>query len=479
MSGPESVQESQQDSGRGGGVNPWNALSVCLVAGFMNLLDVSIVNVALPSLREGLHASGSDLQWISSGYALAFGLMLVPAGRLGDLRGRRPVFIAGLTVFTVASALCGLAPSALLLVVFRLVQGAGAGVMQPQVSGFIQELFTGERRARAFGWFGATIGLSTAVGPLAGGLLIGLFGSEHGWRSVFFVNVPVGLVTIVLALRLLPAPGPGRQNRGLDPVGVVLLGGAVLLLMLPLVQSRSWGPARWALVLPALALFAGFVAWEHRYRARGLDPMLDPGLLRTRSYLLGLLLGLVYFSGFTAIFFIFALFLQSGHGLSPLESGLAVTPFAVGSGVSSYLSGRLVQRLGRSLVAWGLVLVVAGLVAGCVVVRQVQGDDVALVLALALLVSGIGSGAVITPNVTLTLSEVPVERAGTAGGALQTVQRLGAAAGIAVVGAVFYAQLGGAKPDYTAAMFAGLGLCTVLSVLALVMAVADVWLDRR
>ena len=465
-------------------VNPWAALAVCLVAGFMNLLDVSIVNVALPSLREGLSASDSELQWVSSGYALAFGLVLVPAGRLGDVRGRRGVFIAGLAAFTTARALCGLAPSALLLVVARLVQGAAAGVMQPQVSGFIQELFEGERRARAFGLLGATIGLSTAVGPLIGGALIGIFGSDHGWRAVFFVNVPVGLVAIVLALFLLPAPGEGRRVRGLDPAGVLLLGAAVLLLMLPLVQSRSWqGPLKWLLLVPALGLLAGFVGWEHRYRARGQDPMLDPELIRLRSYLLGLLLGLVYFSGFTAIFFITALFLQEGHGLSALQSGLSVTPFAVGSGVSALVSGRLVERYGRPLVAAGLVLVVGGLAAACVVVRQVPGDGVALALAPALLVAGIGSGAVITPNVTLTLQQVPVERAGTAGGALQTVQRLGAAAGIAAVGAIFFSRLGSTggqgKADWTSAMFSGLAVCAVLSGLALVMAVGDVLLDRR
>ncbi len=170
----------------------WKALAVCLLSGFMTLLDVSIVNVALPSMEEGLGAEPNALQWIVSGYALTLGLLLVPAGRLGDARGRRTVFMTGVALFVLASAACGLAPSPLTLVIARLVQGFAGGLVTPQVSGFIQTLFRGEERAKAFGFFGTTVGIATAIGPVFGGALIELFGTEHGWRAVFFVNLPLG-----------------------------------------------------------------------------------------------------------------------------------------------------------------------------------------------------------------------------------------------------------------------------------------------
>jgi EmrB/QacA subfamily drug resistance transporter len=398
----------------------WRAFAVCLIASFMTLLDVSIVNVALPSLREGLSASSSDLQWVSSGYALSFGLVLIAAGRLGDVRGRRTVFVAGLALFTLASAVCGLAPTASVLIAARLVQGAGGGMLQPQVSGFIQEMFQGQERGRAFGLFGANVGLSTAVGPLIGGALIGLFGESEGWRAVFFVNVPVGLVAIPLALKLLPKTSGRRENAGLDPVGVVLLGVGILCLLFPIVQSQSSGPKIWLLLVPAVVLLGAFVGWERSYGRRGHEPMVDLALLKIRSYALGCGLGLLYFCGFTAIFFVFALFLQEGHGYSPLQSGLTLTPFAVGSGVSAFVSGRLINRLGRPLVIGGLLMVIVGVLATHFVVQQVTSDRVGLAVLAPLVVAGIGSGAVISPNLTLTLSEVPVAEAGTAGGILQT-----------------------------------------------------------
>jgi len=245
-------------------------MSVALVAAFMTLLDVSIVNVALPSIQSDLHLSAGELQWVLSGYALTFGLILVPAGRFGDARGRRDVFIAGLALFTLASAAAGLATGPLWLVVARLVQGAAAGVVNPQVSGLIQQLFEPAERGRPFGLLGAVIGISTAVGPLLGGLLIQVFGAEEGWRWIFYINVPIGAAAIVLSYRWIPKrPREQRERESLDPVGVLLLGVGVVLLLLPLVQEREWaGPAKWLLVAAAAIVFAGFVAWERHFGQR-------------------------------------------------------------------------------------------------------------------------------------------------------------------------------------------------------------------
>src|SRR3954470_18261467 len=207
----------------------WMALGVCLAAGFMTLLDVSIVNVALPSIEQSLHAQSNELEWIVAGYALALGLLVVPSGRFGDAHGRRPVFMVGVALFVVASAACGLAPTALALVVMRVVQGFAGGLISPQISGFIQRLFQGEERGKAFGFFGTTIGVSTAIGPLTGGALIALFGAHNGWRAVFFVNLPIGAAILLLARRYLPAPRPAeRRSHAQDPLGVVLLGAAIL-----------------------------------------------------------------------------------------------------------------------------------------------------------------------------------------------------------------------------------------------------------
>jgi MFS family permease len=234
------------------------------LAGFMSLLDVSIVNVALPSIQQGLGARSGMAQWVVSGYALAFGLALVPAGRLGDTFGRRPMFMIALAAFVTTSALSGAAPTIGLLIVARVLQGVAGGTLTPQNSGLIQDLFQGPERGRAFGVLGATIGLSTAVGPVVGGLILAVFGEPDGWRWVFYVNVPIGLVALVLAARLVPPPPPGRQRRAdLDLVGSLLLGGGIFSLMLPLVEADAGGSASlWWLLAAAGLLLAAFVRWE-------------------------------------------------------------------------------------------------------------------------------------------------------------------------------------------------------------------------
>ena len=458
----------------------WRALAVCLVAGAMTLLDVSIVNVALPTLRSGLRADNSDVQWILAGYALAFGVALVPAGRLGDARSRRTIFCIGIALFTLSSAAAGASPSPTFLSVARVLQGLAAGLISPQVSGFIQTLFRGPERGRAFGLFGASVGLSTAVGPLLGGLLVRLGGPDFGWRLVFYVNVPVGIVLLLLARRYLPQTPRGRR-QSLDPVGVLLFAAAIVLVLLPLVEGEQGAPLAerpWWLLGPAAALLGLFVLWERHWRGRGKETLVELSLLRVRSYVLGLALGTFYFAGFTSIFLVITLYLQVGLGYSALEAGATQTPFALGSAVAAFLGGRLVARYGRLLAVVGLVLVVVGLVAIDLLVPHVSGQ-VGLKLAPAFLVAGIGGGMVISPNVTLTLAEVDPRQAGSGGGMLQTAQRVGSAIGVAVVLAQFFDQLAGSRgQDYAGALSVSLRTTVVFVVVALVFALADL-LRRR
>lgn len=442
----------------------------------MTLLDVSIVNVALPSIREGIQASTSDLQWIVSGYALTFGLVLVPAGRLGDVWSRRGMFVLGVALFTVSSVIAGLAPTAMVLVLARLVQGVGGGLLNPQITGLIQEQFQGAERGRAFGFLSAAIGISTAIGPLLGGFIIKLLGTETGWRWIFFINLPVGLLCIALAFRWVPAGERSRGRQHLDPIGVALLGAGLVTLLLPLVQTQQWkGSAKWALLPVAGVLFAAFVLWERRQSLVGRNPMLDLSLFRLRSFSAGTAIGLLYFSGFTSIFFVMTIYLQNGLDLSALQAGLAVTPFAVGSAITAVPGGRLVSRHGRPLVVAGLVAVGIGLAVTDVVIAW-RGDvvDVVWWTAAPLLLAGLGSGLVISPNLTITVSQVPIPQAGTASGVLQTGQRIGTAAGIALVGSVFFDSLASSHGDYGRAVSLGLRVTVLLVVLALIIGIVDV-----
>ncbi|WP_041832359.1 MFS transporter [Actinoplanes sp. N902-109] len=456
-------------------------MTVALVAGFMTLLDVSIVNVAIPSIQADLKLSSGELQWVLSGYALTFGLLLVPSGRFGDARGRRDVFLVGLTVFVLSSAAAGFATGPLWLVVARLVQGAAAGVVSPQVSGLIQQLFKPEERGKPFGLFGATVGLSTAIGPLLGGLLIQVLGASQGWRWIFFINVPIGIAAIILGRMWIPGrEAEERSHESLDPVGVGLLGVGVLLLLLPLVQEREWHtPLKWLLTVAAVAVLAGFLWWERRFEARGGTPVIELELFKLRSYRLGALTGLLYFAGFTTIFFIYTLYLQSGLHYSALLAGLSLTPFALGSAVSAAVGGRIVNRFGRELVVAGLVLVLIGLAATLVALHFVPGHHAGWAAAGPLLVAGIGSGLVISPNQNLTLSEVPVRRAGSAGAVLQTGQRIGTALGIAVVGSVFFNRLAANGGHWSLAFRTALLITLAFVAVALVSALSDVIAGRR
>ena len=452
----------------------WKALAVTLLAGFVVLLDVTIVAVALPSLQTDLDAGPSQVQWVVSGYTLTSALMLVTGGRLGDAWGRKRMFVVSLAAFIACSALAGLAPSIGWLVVARLLQGVAGGALTPQSSGLIQQLFSRGERGRAFGLFGATVGLATALGPVIGGGILAVAPGEDGWRWIFYVNVPVGLVALALAARLLP-----RDSRGgplqLDVVGTLLLGAATFAALLPLVTAEDGGLLRlWWLFGAAALLGVAFVRWEHRVVARGGAPLLDPRLVtRTPGYAAGVALISVYFVGFSGVFLVLALFFQSGLGYTPLQSGLAVTPFSIAAAVSAVVAGRLVARAGRLLTVLGLVGVATGFGAAALLLLAAPAAQAGWWIAPALVVAGLGGGFVISPNTTMTLSRVPVEDGGVAGGTLQTGQRVGGAIGTALLPGLFYLVL--AEDNATHAVAVALGGATAVVVLALVVAV----LDRR
>ena len=458
----------------------WLALAVCCSALFMTLLDVSVTNVALPSIGRATGAGPSQLQWIVSGYTLAFGLVPVLAGRLGDEHGRRRMFGIGVAGFVVTSAVAGLAPTSSLLIVARVLQGVFGGLINPQVSGLIQQMFRGADRGRAFGYLGTTVGLGTALGPVVGGLLIGLGGEQDGWRLVFFINVPIGLAVLALSRKLLPqTPATGRHR--LDVLGALVLGLATFCVLFTAVEyDQLRDPRLFWLIAPALVLLTVFLRRERRLTDKHKDPLVDFRLFRQPSYTAGTVLALAYFPAFAGIPLVLAVFYQEGFGYSPLQSALGVTAYAAGNAVAAPTVGRFVTRLGRPLLVGAVVTFGVGAISLAVVARSVPHDHVALALALPLFVMGIGSGAIITPNQTLTLADVDPVVGSTAGGVLQTAQRIGLAIGQAVVGATFFASLAGSSQrSYADALGAAVMVALIFVTLALAIGVLDLVRTRR
>jgi EmrB/QacA subfamily drug resistance transporter len=450
----------------------WRILSVSLLIGFMSLLDVTIVNVAIPSIRAGLDTSAGTVQWVVSGYALAFGLTLVAGGRLGDAHGRRRLMTLGLIGFVVSSAAVGMATDATWIVLARLAQGASAGFLTPQNSGLIQQLFTGAERGRAFGLFGFTVSLASATGPLIGGAVIALVGEEQGWRWLFLVNVPIGLVALVLVRRLVPADAGDAAAEGQDPridvVGALLLGLTVLAVLYPLVSVESGARLPLLLLLGVLPLAWGFVRWERRTVERGHPPLLDVSLLRRiPGYADGLAVGTLYFTGFTGILLVLSVHLQEGEGLTAMQTALLLTPFAVGAATTALLAGRWVSRIGRRITLIALGVMMSGTALAAVVVVSDTGD-LWWTLAPAMFLAGVGGGGVISPNFTLTLQDVPPSMGGAAGGALQTGQRIGSALGAALLMTVYQVSLG----LTSAPVAARAALVTALLVLSIALATA-------
>ncbi|MCW2675023.1 MAG: Arabinose efflux permease [Modestobacter sp.] len=464
----------------------WSALAVCVSALFITLLDVSIVTVALPSIGAGLHADAAQLQWVVSGYALAFGMVPIIGGRLGDDRGRKRMLMLGIGAFVVFSALIGIAPSPGVVIIGRVLQGLAGGLINPQVSGLVQQLFPPAERGKAFGVLGAAVGIATAAGPVVGGAIIGLGGATYGWRLCFLINVPIGIASLVLCARLLPAQPRHGARRALDLPGATLLTVGVFGLLFPAVQYDAGHDLRLAvLAVPALAVLAGFVAWERGPGRRRGHPLIDLGLFRIRSYADGVVLALLFFIAYTGTPLVLALFLQEGLGFSALQSGLTASAYAVGTAVSAPIAGRLLRRAGQKVLVGALVLFTLGVAAAAAVADLAAGSvvpgHVALFMAPALLVAGLGGGAVITPNQALSLAEVDVRGGSTAGGMLQTSQRIGNAIGAAVMSAVFYASATGAagggvarQEHYGHAYAMALTFSVVFAVAALAVAIRDV-----
>jgi EmrB/QacA subfamily drug resistance transporter len=422
----------------------WRVFAVCVAAAALTILDLSKVNVGLPSIEDSLGAGPSELQLIVAGYALAFGLALVPAGRLGDVHSRKLMFIIGLSLFTFSSVLCAIAPDITFLLVSRAMQGVAAGIQMPQILGLLQQLFRGKERGRVFGVFGATIGLSTALGPTLGGLLIAVGGDLNGWRLLFWMNVPLGVVALVFAIRLLPGRKGGRQKTELDLIGILLLGVATLSLMLPFVLTTGGpgdDPRRWLWLLAFVAASALFISWERRYQRLGRSPVVHFALFRDSSYRNGLLVASAYFGAMPALFLLSTLYLQQGLGIEPVYAGMVSITFALASAVTSWIGGRLVETYGRMLVVAGLIAVIVGF--GLVVCAAVllPPELSPWYMAAAMTVAGAGGGFVISPNQTLTLADVPVAMGGVAGSMAQVGQRVGTAIGVAAATSTFFATL--------------------------------------
>lgn len=417
-------------------------LPTLLIPAFVTLLAVSSVNVILPAVSQDLSAGTAGLQLVVSGYSLVFGVVLVPAGRAGDVMGRGRIFVIGMILFGVGSLASGLAPDVVTLNLARVVMGVGSGLLNPQVAGMIQQYYSGESRGRAFGLFGAVIGVSVAVGPVLSGGLIGWLGDDWGWRASFLINVPLVLLGVWAAHRYLPdsawhrqdgGSGAGRDRVDLDPVGMVLLAAGTLLIMIPFMEASA-GAWVWGLEAAGIGIVSAWVVWERRYRARGGAPMVDLSLLAIPSFAYGSLAIAVYFLGYTSVWIIVAQYVQAGLGSTALVSGAVGVPAALAGSVAAAVAGRRVIRVGRVMVLGGMAAGIAGLLASVGIIHMhARAGWSPWWLTLTLLLLGVGQGLVVSPNQTLSLVDVPLEYAGAAGGILQTGERIGTSIGIAAI----------------------------------------------
>jgi EmrB/QacA subfamily drug resistance transporter len=443
----------------------WAPLPIVLTGTFMVVLDFFIVNVALPSMQAHLHASAGSVEWVVAGYSLTSAVFLITGSRLGDRYGRRRLFTIGLALFTLASAGCGVAPSATALVIARLVQGIGAAALMPNVLALIGALYDGPDRLRAFSAYGMVMGLAAVGGQLLGGALLAANPAGLEWRTVFLINIPVGLGALALVRSLVPESRSGTGGR-VDVAGTLLVTAAVTAIVLPLVegQAHGWPLWTWLSLATAPLLLAGFAVQQRRLASTGGEPMLAPALFRSRAFTAGLVGQLVFWSGQASFFLVLALYLQQGRGLSPLHSGLVFTILAVAYLATSMRAPALTAIHGRRVLAIGALALAAGhaLLVGAVVLVGTGGSVLALTPGLIL--AGAGMGLVITPLATLVMNSAPPEQVGSVSGVLATAQNIGSAIGVAGIGAIFYGAL---HHGFAVALERGVGtLAVVLLVVA-------------
>ncbi|MFK4085960.1 DHA2 family efflux MFS transporter permease subunit [Kribbella sp. NPDC020789] len=446
----------------------WIVLATVLVAEIMDLVDATIVNIAAPSIRAELGGSESAMQWMLAGYTLAFAIGLITFGRLGDLAGRRRLFLIGAAGFTLASALCGLASSPELLIGSRVAQGLLGAVMIPQGFAILKSVFPPQEIGKAFSLFGPVMGLSAVAGPILAGVLIDADWFGQGWRWIFFINVPIGLLAVVGALRFMPELKTAGAQR-LDPAAVFLVSLASGLLIYPLVQGRELGWPAWsiAMMVAALPVFALFVRRERRSG----NPVIDPSLFRSRGYVAGLAVITTFFLAMSGFTLVLNLFTQLGLHYSPLKAGLSMVPFSLGIAIGAPLSGGLLApKLGRAALQLGVAVMTLAM-GGMWLTLHHYGDATTVWnLVPAMLACGIGSGMVFAPLFDIILASIGDEAAGSASGVLTAMQQFGGAIGVAVLGTVFFQLLPGHA-------FLGATKTTVLVAIALfVVSLVVTWL---
>jgi len=441
----------------------WGTLLVVLAGVFMTTLDFFIVNVAIPSVQRDLGAGAGAIEWTVAGFSLAIASGVITAGRLGDRFGRRRLYGIGLALFTLASLACGVAPTAGSLVAGRIAQGLSAALMAPQALAILGTAFAGHARARAFSAYGLSMGLAAVFGQLIGGLLIRADVLGLGWRSCFLINVPVGVLALAALRRTVP-PSAGTGRARLDLAGMVLVTAALVATVLPLISGQSAGWPLWTVLsfVAAALLYGAFVGYQWRLGSRGGSPLIELDLFRERAFSAGLVAQLVFWMGQGSFFLVFALYLQQGHRLDALNSGLVFAAIGGGYLVTSTLSHRFVARLGRQAVALGTLVMAAGLVLLSETVRHIGVTGPVVDLTPALAVDGAGMGMALAPLVSIVLARVRPEHAGAASGVLSTAMQVGGALGVAVVGLVFYRFLGPTL-DYAHAFRAAIAVLVVVA----------------
>jgi EmrB/QacA subfamily drug resistance transporter len=453
----------------------WPALFILLIANFMNLIDVTIVNVALPSMREGLGATDSQIEWVIAAYILAFALGLLPFGRLGDILGRTTLFLWGVAGFTVASALCGMAPNIEFLIGARVVQGLAGAMMTPQVLAIATVTFPPHERSQAFSLFGLSAGLAAVCGPLLGGVLISanLFGLD--WQPIFLVNIPIGIAAVVAGWLFIPRL-PGHAGLRNDYVGIGLFGSGILAVVFPIVEGRAYGWPLWAFVMmvAGVALLVAFVLWTRNRAANGQPQLLNFDLITNKQFMFGAFVVTVFSSGIPGMFMVISLLLQGGFEFTALESGLTNTPFSVGVLIASVIAGRFGARYLRGRLALAGALLSFGIAWLHFYIAGVTDSIDHWAFLPPLLMAGIGLGLGFSSLFQLVLANVPPRDAGAGSGALQAFQQVGGALGVAIIGQIFFSDLGnsfasGGTPHAAFAGASSLALWYVVGSFALVL----------